>query len=125
MEHFETITREELKEKIDHDEGFVLIDVLGANSYERAHLPGAVMADAHEDDFLDEVARLVSDKDTEVVVYCASFDCRLSTQAAQKLVGAGYTAVVDYEGGLMDWAKGGYPLEGGEAAEVAERLANA
>ncbi len=50
-------------------------------------------------------------KDKEIVVYCASFECRASPAAARKLEELGYTRVLEYEGGLADWRDAGYPLE--------------
>src|SRR5215210_9123266 len=37
-----TIGREDLKEKIDRGDDFVLLEVLSEASYDRVHLPGAV-----------------------------------------------------------------------------------
>jgi hypothetical protein len=37
-----TISREDLKEKIDRGEDFVLLEALSEASYRRAHLPGAI-----------------------------------------------------------------------------------
>ena len=37
-----TIGREDLKEKIDRGDDFVLLEVLSEQSYNREHLPGAI-----------------------------------------------------------------------------------
>lgn len=37
-----TITRDELKQKIDRKDDFVLIETLPATAYHHAHLPGAI-----------------------------------------------------------------------------------
>jgi rhodanese-related sulfurtransferase len=105
-----TITREELKEKIDAVEDFVLIDVLSHESYQREHLPGAVnipLGDIAE----HAVAGIPSDK--EIVVYCGSFLCTASPTAAKKLEEMGFSSVIDYEGGIADWKEAGYPVEAG------------
>ncbi len=122
MADFDTITRDELKAKIDNDEDFVLVDTLGDESYNRAHLPQAISISAQDDDFVANVEEEVPEKDTEVIVYCGSFDCPLSDNAANQLTDAGYANVVDYEGGLKDWAEGGFELEGEDAEEVREGL---
>lgn len=114
MEKFFIITRDALKKKMDESSDFVLIDTLGEMSWAKRHLPGAVSIGAHDEDFVDRVKELVPDKDKEVVVYCSSFSCQLSPAAAGKLVDAGYTNVVDFEGGLADWEDAGYPFEGEE-----------
>ncbi len=39
-----TITREELKTKMDRGEDLVLLEVLGEGAYRRGHLPGTIRA---------------------------------------------------------------------------------
>lgn len=125
MTDVNTITHDQLAEKQTADEDFVLVDVLSPMSYQRAHLPGAINIDVHEGDFVTKVEEQIPDKDTEIVVYCASFDCQASPTAAKKLSEAGYENVLDYAGGLKDWAKQGHDLEGEEAAAVQKKLAEA
>ena len=64
-----TISREDLKEKIDRGDEFVLLEVLSEASYGRAHLPGAIR-------FQDVgmIPNLLPDKNTEVVAYCSNFN---------------------------------------------------
>jgi rhodanese-related sulfurtransferase len=64
-----TISREDLKEKIDRGDDFVLLEVLSEASYDRAHLPGAIR-------FQDMglIPELMPDKTTEVVAYCSNFN---------------------------------------------------
>ncbi len=121
MENFKVITHEELKKKIDNKENFALIDTLGQFSYDRAHLPRAVMIDAHQSDFVVQVEKMFPDKNQEIVVYCASFSCPLSGEAANRLALAGYKNVYAFEGGLMDWAQAGYDLEGNQGKEMKEK----
>ena len=121
MENFKVITHEELKKKIDSKENFALIDTLGEFSYDRAHLPGAVMIDGHQSDFVAQVEKTFPDKNQEIVVYCASFSCPLSGESAAKLAAAGYKNVSAFEGGLMDWAQAGYDFEGNQAKEMKEK----
>ncbi|MDA2936038.1 rhodanese-like domain-containing protein [Patescibacteria group bacterium AH-259-L05] len=111
MKDFKEITREELKQKIDRKEDFILIDTLGEESYAKRHLPGTLCIDAHKDDFVEQVEKQILDKNKEVIVYCASFSCQLSPYVAKKLVEAGYTNVKDFEGGLKDWEEAGYSFE--------------
>ena len=100
----ETITRDELKELME-GEDIVIVDVRLPEFYAREHIPGAINIPLEElDKNLDRL-----DKDKLVVVYCASFDCRLSPVAYRKLKRLGYR-VVDYEGGIADW-KEMYPVE--------------
>ncbi len=69
MEELETITREELKAKMDRGDDFVLLEVLGETSYRRAHLPGAIRFQN-----LDLAPELLPDKSAEIVAYCSNFN---------------------------------------------------
>lgn len=112
MEKFLTITRDDLKKKIDEGADFALIDVLGEMSYAQKHLPGAINIPGGHENFVAEVEKAVGDKNKEVIVYCASFSCQASPAAAGKLADAGYANVRDFKGGLADWEEAGYPFEG-------------
>jgi rhodanese-related sulfurtransferase len=63
-----TIDREELKQKMDRGDDFLLLEVLGEASFNREHLPGAV----HYEGW-DQVQDLAPDKGAEIVAYCSSF----------------------------------------------------
>jgi rhodanese-related sulfurtransferase len=103
-----TITREALKARMDAKEDFVLVDVLSPDSYRQAHLPGAVNI-PFSDIEGEAQSRLPRGKD--IIVYCASFQCHASPEAARKLEEIGFARVIDYEGGLADWRDAGYPVE--------------
>ena len=65
-----TISRQELKDRLDRRESFVLVETLPRAAYEHAHLPGAINLPP---DRIEELApRLLPAKDSEIVVYCAS-----------------------------------------------------
>jgi rhodanese-related sulfurtransferase len=65
-----TISREELKEKIDRGDDFILVETLAPHAFEHAHLPGAINLPP---DLVKELASTVlPDKGAEIVVYCAS-----------------------------------------------------
>jgi rhodanese-related sulfurtransferase len=68
MERLKTITREELKAKMDRGDDFVVLEVLSEQSYQRAHLPGAIRFQN-----MDRTSELLPDKDAEVVAYCSNF----------------------------------------------------
>ena len=64
-----TISREDLKSKIDRDDDFVLLEVLSEESYARGHLPGAIRFQGK-----DTIPVLLPDKSTEVVADCSNFN---------------------------------------------------
>ena len=66
----ETVSREELKAKMDRGEAFTLVETLAEVAYQHAHLPGAINLPP---DRVQELApRLLPDKGAEIIVYCAS-----------------------------------------------------
>jgi rhodanese-related sulfurtransferase len=64
-----TIDREELKEKIERGDDFVLLEVLSEQSYAREHLPGAIRFPGK-----DEIPDLLPDKSTQVIAYCSNLN---------------------------------------------------
>ena len=104
-----TVTREELRAKMDRGEDFVLVDALGSEHYESSHLPGAVNLPY---EFVDEAGRVLPDKDAEIVVYCMNTGCSASGEEARELEEIGYSRVLHYAGGKQDWIRAGLPVEG-------------
>jgi len=107
----ETISRAELKAKLDRGDSFVLVDTLPEAAFARHHLPGAI--NIPSDDIVAEAPRRIPDRDTEIVVYCASGPCRRSRLAAERLEALGYRRVRDYHEGRADWTAAGLPVETG------------
>ncbi|HEY8506636.1 MAG TPA: rhodanese-like domain-containing protein [Gemmataceae bacterium] len=106
-----TITREELKAKLDRGEKFYLVEALPLHNYISGHLPGAINLPLEE---LAERAPLrLPDKDAEVIVYSESETCQLSGMVAEELEKMGYRNVRDYTGGKADWVDSGNELEAG------------
>jgi rhodanese-related sulfurtransferase len=66
----QTISREELKRKIERKDDFLLVETLPKVAYEHAHLPGAINLPA--DNVSHLASQLLPDKNAEIVVYCAS-----------------------------------------------------
>ncbi len=66
----ETITRDELKQKLDRQDDFVLIETLPETAYHHAHLPGAI--NLPPDKVTRDAGNLLPDKNADIVVYCAS-----------------------------------------------------
>ena len=105
------VSREDLRQKIESADEFVLVDALSPMAYARSHLPGAI---SMPPEFVDEWApRRIPDRNTEVVVYCASSTCDSSVTVANRLIELGYRNVGHYADGKRDWVEAGLPLEGG------------
>ena len=65
-----TISRDELKQKIDRGDSFTLLETLPATAYHHAHLPGAI--NMPPDQVAQLAPKLLPDKQADIVVYCAS-----------------------------------------------------
>lgn len=95
---YQKITSADGKELLDNGAELILVDVRSAEEYETAHIPGALNVpnesiNGTQPDALPELNKTV-------IVYCRT-GVR-SKQAADKLVGMGYTDVRDM-GGIVDW----------------------
>lgn len=112
-----TISRDELKAKLDAGESLAIVEALPEEYYRKAHLPGALLLPHDQVDAL--APRLLPDKTATVVVYCANLPCQNSTIAAERLVELGYADVREYAEGKQDWLDAGYPIERGIPAGVA------
>lgn len=118
----QTISREELRQRIDESNDFLLLNVLSEENFEDEHIPGSqnIPFDDDDSDFAHRVEELVSDKNDYIVAYCASAECPASTNAASALEKAGFTNVRVYEGGMREWKDSGCPLEGEQALTQAK-----
>ena len=106
----QSISRDQLKQKIDRKDDFLLVETLPRVAYQHAHLPGAINLPP---DQINELApTLLPERNAEIVVYCATPSCTASEAAAEKLVGLGYSNVKDYAGGKQDWIDAGFPVTG-------------
>ena len=105
----ETISAEELKEKMDDGEDFTLINVLTEESYKNEHIPGSI--NIPYQDIAKHYKEL--DKDKDIIVHCSDEFCDASSIAYDKLKKLGFDKVIDFEGGIEEWKENGFHLEKG------------
>ena len=67
-----TISREDLKSKLDREDDFFLVETLPEEQYRHTHLPGAV--NLPPDAVRESGPELLPDKNADIVVYCAKPD---------------------------------------------------
>jgi len=113
-----TLTAKQLKEQRKQDENLLLINVLDTDHYEQEHIPDSHNIPLSRDDFVQQVQNLAGQKDRYIVVHCSNKDCRSSPTAARKLIGAGFTNVADFEGGMAEWKLAGFETESGTPAHA-------
>jgi polyisoprenoid-binding protein YceI len=106
----------ELKQWMDEDRPFALVDVLPKEAFEEMHLPGAQRACVYEMTFLDQVKEAVSDPDAQIVVYGSSQSSRDTVDAVERLEAAGYRNVAALTGGRAAWQQSQLPVEGSRAS---------
>jgi rhodanese-related sulfurtransferase len=101
-----TISREELKEKLDHGGDFKLINCLHEWMFRAKRIPGSIRFESlkHALDTLDPKE--------EIIVYCSNVGCTASVLVYQQLVERGFQNLKRYAGGIADWEDASYPLEG-------------
>lgn len=83
--------------------GTVVLDVRTPAEYAAGHLPGAVNIDVQAADFASRIQAL--DKKAAYAVYCHSG--RRSAAAAAQMSDAGFSQVVDLDGGIQAWQQSG------------------
>lgn len=99
-----TISTEKLQQLRKGHEGFLLLDVLGKDAFDKDHIPGARNVPIDTPDFAKAVAeKAAGSKTRRVVLYSQGGDCPAAAQGVRMLAAANFTHVVHYEGGLAAW----------------------
>jgi rhodanese-related sulfurtransferase len=112
----QTISREELKRKLEQGDNVEIVDVLPPETYAQGVIKGSLKIP------LKELEKRYEELDAkqEIVTYCAGPSCSASRQAAEYLAKKGFQ-VRAYEGGLEKWKEAGLPLEVGAPVEALEQ----
>ena len=102
-------TVDEVKQKLDSGEKFLLVDVREESEYAKDHLPGAVHLGKGVIE--RDVETRVPDVKTPVILYCGGgFRSALAADNLQKM---GYTNVLSMDGGVREWREKKYPMTRG------------
>ncbi|HMD32047.1 MAG TPA: rhodanese-like domain-containing protein [Candidatus Acidoferrales bacterium] len=96
--------------RLMQNEPVTVIDVNSAQSWEKAHVPGARNLDPVGYGESD----LPSDKDSTVVFYCSNLMCRKAPNAARRAKEMGYKRVQVMSAGISGWLSAELPTESGE-----------
>ena len=107
------ITRQELAAAIDAGT-VTVVEALGPQYFEQAHLPGAV--NVPPTDVAELAPSLLPDRDAAIVVYCSNLQCQNSANAQGEMLRMGYTNVRKYAEGKQDWEGAGLAFETSVAA---------
>jgi rhodanese-related sulfurtransferase len=101
----QTITREELKKKLDQGENLKLVNCLDVWMFRAKRIPGSI----HFESLKTTLAAL--DPKEEVIVYCSNSGCTASVLVYQQLCEHGFQNLWHYPGGIADWEDADYPVE--------------
>jgi rhodanese-related sulfurtransferase len=88
-------------------EAVTVIDVNSRQSWDRAHVPGALSLDPityHDRD-------LPQDRNALLVFYCSNSLCRKAPSAARRAKRMGYPNVLVMSAGISGWLNAGLPSE--------------
>jgi len=102
----ETISRDELTEKVARHDKFRLVEILPEEQYHQAHLPGAINLPSGQVSTL--APKRLKDRDADIVVYGSNSED--AAQAVRELAEMGYTHVREYAEGKQDWVDTGLPV---------------
>jgi rhodanese-related sulfurtransferase len=99
-----TISKENLYTALTRGDRLQLVNVLEPEHYGLGSIRGSLRIPLSElDRRMEEL-----DRSVDVVTYCASTECPMSRQAAERLAQKGFN-VRAYEGGIKEWKSAGLP----------------
>jgi rhodanese-related sulfurtransferase len=99
----------DVKQKLDKNERFHLVDVREESEWAAGHLPRA----EHLGKGIIErdIESKISDTNAEIILYCGGgFRSALAAENLQKM---GYTNVISMDGGFRGWKDAGLPIDKG------------
>ncbi len=117
---YKVITAEELKAMQEKSSSLLVIDSRGGKHFDGEMIKGAVNLPVKETN-AESLAKLASDKKTDIVFYCTNTECPASKLAAYKVHAAGYTSLYKYPGGIEDWKSKGFPTVKSDKAVKADK----
>ena len=111
----ETISRQELKAKLDADQAIKLVMTVGGWTFRAKHIPGSLSFPS------PSCALQALRRDDQIILYSTSNGRQDTRVAFEALSAHGYRNVRCYAGGLADWEGAGYPVEGTNLDSAASR----
>jgi len=99
-------TVDEVRNKLDAGDKFLLVDVREESEFAKDHLPGAIHLGKGVIE--RDIESRVPDPNTPMVLYCGGgFRSALVADNLQKM---GYTNVISMDGGVREWREKHYPM---------------
>jgi len=99
-------TVDEVKQKLDSGEKFMLVDVREESEFAKDHLPSAIHLGKGVIE--RDIEARVPDLNTPLILYCGGgFRSALAADNLQKM---GYNNVISMDGGVRGWREKKYPM---------------
>ncbi|MCE0723302.1 MULTISPECIES: rhodanese-like domain-containing protein [Legionella] len=112
--NIKTIDVHQLKEMMANNPNLCLIDVRELEEWQEFHISGALHIP--KDIIASSIAATIPNKDQPIYLHCKGGVRSLF--AAQSLMDLGYQEVYSVDGGIIDWAMSGYPIEQQKTSEL-------
>jgi rhodanese-related sulfurtransferase len=109
----ETISRQELKARLDANQAVKLVMTVGGWTFRAKHIPGSLSFPSPR--YALQTLRC----DDQIVLYSTGHGRQDIHAAFDALTAHGYRSVRCYVGGLADWEDAGYPVEGTSVGSAA------
>ncbi|MBD3210571.1 rhodanese-like domain-containing protein [Candidatus Micrarchaeota archaeon] len=93
---------------VDSGEDVALVNALSGAAFRAKRIPGSINLPAESENFDEQAAQKLPDREKKTVVYCSGPGCHASDKAASKLENLGYNNVVHFAGGIRAWEEAGY-----------------
>jgi sulfur-carrier protein adenylyltransferase/sulfurtransferase len=106
------VTVEEVQARRQSSKDFILLDVREISEWQQGYIEGAVHLPLGQ--LESEAESLLSDKNQDIICYCAAG--HRSLMAAEILQHLGYGHVVSMAGGIYGWMEASYSLAGSSSA---------
>lgn len=104
-----TITGSALKALLDAKVPVVVADARSGKYDDGRRIPTAISLNAGSSE--EEITKVIPNKDTLVVTYCANPKCPASSKLASHLTSLGYKNVIELPEGIDGWVAAGYTVE--------------
>src|SRR6266700_873066 len=104
--HIKETNVDEVKQRLDGGEKFLLVDVREESEFAKDHLPGAIHLGKGVIE--RDIEGRVPDLNTPMVLYCGGGF--RSAMAADNLQKMGYTNVISMDGGVRGWREKNFPM---------------
>ncbi|HEX3104291.1 MAG TPA: rhodanese-like domain-containing protein [Terriglobales bacterium] len=99
-------TVDQVKQKLDHGDKVLLVDVREESEFAKDHLPGAIHLGKGVIE--RDIEKRVPDVNTPMILYCGGgFRSAIAADNLQKM---GYTNVLSMDGGVREWREKNYPM---------------